>query len=100
MIKLRQPALALNSFNVPNYEYSMWKTWKMPKNTTAWHVLHWILAACDQAPEQLLKHVVRHAHGGDGRLYIGEDASGSSITLNMFNVGIFSQLRTKNIATI
>ena len=82
-IKLQQPSLALNSFNVPGYEYSMWQTWKMPKNATPRDVVNWILYACDHAPEMELKHVILNTHGLDGKIFIGRDNRGCASPLTI-----------------
>ncbi|MCI0379685.1 MAG: DUF4347 domain-containing protein [Gemmataceae bacterium] len=95
MIKLLQPSLALHSCDVPGYKYRMKETWAMPKGASASDVVYWILYAHDHT-DYGLHNVVINCHGGDGKLYVG----GDSPTINISNVGIFSQLRKKSIGTI
>lgn len=100
MIKLRQPTLVLNSFDPFLGGFSMWATWKMPKQTRPYDIVHWILYARKQAPELMLHHVVLNFHGVSGEMHIGETAGGSKITLDFNNVGAFTELRAKDIGII
>jgi hypothetical protein len=100
MISLRPPSLALNSFDVPNYEYHMTTTWKMPRRASIRDVLYWIGYACDRSPDQELKHVVLHNHGSDGCLYIGKNESDNYLTIDSSNVDLFAGVRNRQIGTI
>jgi hypothetical protein len=100
MIELTGNQLALNSFDVPGYEYSMWTTWKMPKSATARDVVYWIGYACDQSPDLYLKHVVINSHGNDGGMAIGKDNAGNTNWIYDGNVELFSKLKSKSIGTI
>ena len=41
MMEIPQPAMVLNSHDVPGAEYKMTNTWKVPENTTPQHMLGW-----------------------------------------------------------
>ena len=87
---MRQPSLALHSYNVPNYEFKMWQTWKMPKTATALNVVNWINWAVDHSPELYLYNVIINCHGNAGVLRIGED-----YRMTVKDVGLFAPLRKK-----
>lgn len=97
MIKLKQPSLVLHSCDVPGYRYEMWASWKMPKGASPMDVLYWILYARDQTPELWLRNVVINCHGNDGLLAVGGNGQP---TMNGNNIGIFTQLRGKDLGTI
>lgn len=90
MIKLKQPALALHSYNVPGYKYRMWQTWKMPATATARNVVFWIQWAIDHSPELYLHNVVINCHGSPGYLHIGEKTG-----IGVEDLGVFVELRQK-----
>lgn len=101
MISLRPPNLALTSFaDNLGYEFSMWATWKLPKDATPKVVMNWILHACKVSPEMRLNHIVLNMHGKDGHIYVGEDANGRGVTINNYNVGVVEDLRKADIGTI
>ncbi len=72
MIKLDQPSLAINTFNVPGPEYRMDQTVKLTKYADATVVVHQIQLAITNSPQSYLKNVVINSHGGPGYLYVGE----------------------------
>jgi Domain of unknown function (DUF4347) len=105
MIHLNQPALALYAHdlvNVPrgyrNYCSRMKITWAMPKGASSSDVVSWILSALKQTPEERLNNVVIGCHGLPGRLYVGGELG--LATLDSASVGLFNELRTKEIGTI
>jgi hypothetical protein len=96
-------------------------TWNCPKDTTAKHIVNWILVAYDHTPNKHLHHVVLNFHGReDGpskmgekeqMVIVGEASSESGFgtgrfreatyhALDLTNVGLFSALKGKNIGTI
>jgi hypothetical protein len=91
MIKMKQPALALHSYNVPDYEFKMWQTWKMPKNATSLNVVNWINWAIDHSPDLYLHNVIINCHGYPGALRIGVDC-----LMTTKDVGFFTPLRKKS----
>ena len=96
MIKMTQPSLALHSYNVPDYEFKMWQTWKMPKNACVQDVVNWINWAIDHSEEMYLHNVIINCHGAPGGLRIGENCL---MTVN--DVCTFTPLRNKGaIGTI
>jgi hypothetical protein len=116
MIKLKQPALALHACDLeaPMRRFKMWLSWLMPQGARPADVIYWILYARDHTPEQMLPNVLINTHGGArppvyNKLYIGgrytwDEWTAPSLavasTINIHNVGIFSQLRGKDIGTI
>jgi len=72
MIKLTQPALAINTFDVPRPHYRMDQTVKLTKYASAMNVIAEIDAAVGRTPQSHLENVVINCHGSPGYLYIGE----------------------------
>jgi len=72
MIKLEQPSLAINTFDVPGPEYRMEQTVKLDKYASSIVVLSEIQAAATRSGQSYLKNVVINCHGSNGYLYIGE----------------------------
>jgi hypothetical protein len=97
MISIRQPALALHSCDVPGFQYQMQTTWAMPSGATATDVVYWIRHAVEHAPELALANVVINCHGGPGKLFVGGT---TSQPIAVGAVGLFGQLRTKDIGTL
>jgi hypothetical protein len=96
MIKLKQPSLALHSYNVPGYKYRMWQTWKMPPTATAKNVVYWIQWAIDHSPELYLHNVIINCHGSPGYLHIGQNTG-----IGHEDLGAFVELRQKqSVGTI
>jgi len=62
-IKIAQPALALNSHDVPGAEYEMSINWKVPATVTADDVMSWIKGAAATAPGGRLRVVLINCHG-------------------------------------
>ncbi|MCY7377615.1 MAG: hypothetical protein LH472_16780 [Pyrinomonadaceae bacterium] len=71
MIRLKQPALALHSHDVPGYRYKMQTTWLMPKNAAVNDVVYWIDWAIRNSANQRLENVVINCHGKNGFLAVG-----------------------------
>jgi hypothetical protein len=124
-IALVQPSLLLNSYAFTNGPLGgcgmfMDKTWNCPKQTTAIHIVNWIISAWASTPNKHLHNVVLNFHGreegpshGDAKepmVIVGEavpeSGSGSHFkeaihhVLDLTNVGAFSALRGKKIGTI
>jgi hypothetical protein len=97
MITISQPALALHSCDVKGFLYQMRTTWYLPSGATAQNVVNWIGFAVDHAPELELRNVVINSHGGAGKIFIGGRPN-PPITIK--DVGLFSQLRAKDIGTL
>lgn len=96
MINLKQPSLALHSYNVPGYKYRMWQTWKMPSTATAKNVVYWIQWGIEHSPELYLHNVVINCHGSPGYLHIGEKTG-----IGVEDLGAFIELRQKqSVGTI
>jgi hypothetical protein len=72
----------------------------MPQSATSKDVVNWIGMACDQSPELQLHHVVIHAHGDDALIYVGQDADGNDIMINILNVTDFQPLASRDIGCI
>jgi hypothetical protein len=102
MIKLKQPALALHACDTQGYRFQMRTSWDMYPRATINDVIYWILYARDRTPELMLPNVVIDCHGDSAKLLIGGEKIDWSIgdSINIFNVGQFSQLRGKDIGTI
>ena len=76
MIQIPQPAMAMNSHNVPLPHYRFANTWNVEPNVTPQHLLGWaayVLKDCrDKAPDNELSLVInchgfaRKGHGGYG----------------------------------
>jgi hypothetical protein len=96
MISLRQPALALHACDVPDPKYQMKTTWNMPAGASPSNVVYWISYAVDRSPELELPNVVINCHGSPGQLRVGGQTSPS---IDITDVGLFAQLRTKDIGT-
>jgi hypothetical protein len=68
MIKIEQPAMALNatstdSYNVPGAHYQMWNTWAVAKTNTPEHMAGWIASVASGAPGGYLKGLILNCHG-------------------------------------
>lgn len=101
MIQLQQPALALHAWDTKGFRFRMSTTWDMPRRARPTDVLYWILYALDHTPEKKLPNVVIDCHGDSGKLFVGgEDAWSIHDSLNIFNVGVFNQLKGKKVGTI
>jgi hypothetical protein len=72
-------------------------TWNMPPGASASNVVYWISYTVDHSPELELPNVVINCHGGPGRLFVG---GSKSRPIGVGDVGLFGQLRTKDIGTI
>jgi len=88
MIRLEQPALALNSYDVPGYKYKMQFTTNLPQTATVYNVVAQILLAIKNAAGNHLENVVINCHGSPGHLYVGENN-----TIDSQNVGIMKLLK-------
>ncbi len=69
MIKLDQPSLAINTFDVPGPEYTMDQTVKLDKYASAIVVLGEIQTAVTRSGQSFLKNVVINCHGSNGYIY-------------------------------
>jgi hypothetical protein len=72
MIKLEQPSLAINTFDVPGPNYRMDQTVKLNKYASAIVLVSEISSALRRNAQSDLKNVVINCHGSPGYLYIGE----------------------------
>jgi hypothetical protein len=125
-IALVQPSLLLNSYAFTDLfggcGMFMDTTWNCPRNTTAKHIVNWILVAVDQTPDKNLHHVVLNFHGREegpskkigereSMVILGEATPESGFgtshfkeathyALDLTNVGLFSALKGKNIGTL
>ena len=97
MINIKQPALALHSCDVPGFRYQMSTTWNMPAGASASNVVYWISYAVDHTPDLELANVIINSHGDPGILYVGGK---NNPEIGIEQVGLFGQLRTKDIGTI
>lgn len=105
MIQLSQPALALHANDLGNipkgyrtHLYQMKITWLMSRGASPSDVVYWILKALDQTPANRLNHVVINCHGEPGVLQVGGQYH--PVHLDVGSVGLFGQLRNKEIGTI
>jgi hypothetical protein len=97
MIKLKQPALALHSHDVPGYRCKMQTTWLMPAGATVNNVVYWIDWAIRNSANQRLENVVINCHGTPGFLHVGGSWNGFGIE----GVKSFEKFKGKNaIGTI
>jgi hypothetical protein len=88
MIRLKQPALALHSHDVPGYKYKMRFTEMLDPTATVHVVVGKIIAAAKSVPEGSLKNVVINCHGSPGLLHIG-----AATTINTGNVSAMGLVR-------
>jgi len=91
MIRLKQPALALHSCDVPGYHYKMQTTWVMHENATARNVAYWIDLAIKNSANQRLENVVINCHGTPGFLHVGGSWKGFGIE----GIEYFKQIKGK-----
>jgi len=102
VIMMQQPALAINSDDVPGPKYIMWQTKSAPRGVEAGWTVSQILASNREAlyyhRSQLL-NVVINCHGSDGSLAIGGRGAGGG-HINSSNVGAFVSLKGLNIGTM
>jgi hypothetical protein len=76
MFKINQPAMALNSDDVPGATYKMWNTWQVPASSTPDHTLGWTATVARSAPGGYQITLVINCHGfydkgSDGKLVGG-----------------------------
>jgi hypothetical protein len=62
-ITVAQPAMALNSSDVPGATYRMWNTWEVKPDEDIDHILGWTAAVAKGAPGGKLKMVILNCHG-------------------------------------
>ena len=102
MIMLEQPALCLNSDDVPGPHYNMWRTVTMRAGITPSEVVQAIIAAqvmAIGAEHSSLANIVINCHGYEGGLGLSTGGHGSP-GFNISNVGLFSALKPLNIGPI
>lgn len=92
LIRLKQPALALHSCDVPSYKHQMQTTWLMPAGANVQNVVYWIKTAIESTPDNYLNNVVINCHGNAGRLSVGGIGFGFGIE----GVKLFEALRGAN----
>lgn len=92
MIKLKQPALALHSHDVPGYKCKMQTTWVMPEGASVNNVVFWIDWAVRNSSNQRLENVVINCHGTPGFLHVGGSWKGFGIE----GTKLFYKFRGKN----
>jgi hypothetical protein len=71
MIKIDQPAMALNAENVPGPDYKMWNTWRVLKSEMPEKICGWVAEVAKGAPGGKLKNVIFNCHGNPGILRMG-----------------------------
>jgi hypothetical protein len=94
MIKIKQPALAINAHRVPGADYQMEQTFKLPKNATAQDVVNAIQTAAANTGGKFLENVVINSHGSPGYIHIGETTG-----IGIEHVGLFGGLKN-SVGTI
>jgi len=101
MISLKQPALAVNSCDVPGPDYTMWDTWDAPEGTSAADLVARTIASQIRATTQgkRLVNLVINCHGYPGGLWIGGRNSNAD-SLNTNNVSTLAALKLFHISTI
>lgn len=62
-IKVEQPAMALNSSDVPGAKYEMWNTWEVTPEHDVDHLTGWIAKVAAAAPGGRLRMVILNCHG-------------------------------------
>lgn len=94
MIRIPQPALALNSHNVPPPNYRMWNTGIVDEHKSPLEIITWIRSIASSAPGGVLRAVILNAHGFaiNGQLGYGISL-GTGIDYR--HVDLFSQLQGK-----
>jgi len=90
-IKLPQPSMALNEEGIDNNSnyavFQMWHTWTVGKNTPVEHIVEWVAAVADSAPDHYLRVLAINAHGSAAVIHLGEDINAPS--------PVFTQWRNK-----
>ena len=72
-IKVEQPAMALNSADVPGAKYEMWNTWTVDPKDNSDKIAGWIAKVATGAPGGRLRFVLWNCHGfyAGGKLKTG-----------------------------
>jgi hypothetical protein len=95
MIYIKQPAMAINSFNVPPPYYTMADTYVLPPVSTAAMVVELIRHAAKKytlGRLSVLRNVVINCHGSPGALWVGGPAN----PITEADVPLFSALGTSS----
>jgi hypothetical protein len=74
VIKIKQPAMALNAEDVPGAKYKMYNTWNVPSTDTPEHILGWTGSVARAAPGGYLPSLIINCHG-----YYGTGSDGHSV---------------------
>jgi len=99
MIKIQQPAMALNSHDVPGAKYEMWNTWNVPKEETLDHMVTWIAALAGTTPSGRLNCLILNCHGYYGPGVGGRMSGGYGLKMGKGiyrrDTGKFAKLKGK-----
>lgn len=99
MIKLDQPAMALNADDVPGARYRMYNTWEVPASAKPEHIFGWCAQVANGTPKGKLEHLVINCHGFYGAGTGGKVMGGFGLKLgtgvNRSNTGVFAALAGK-----
>ncbi len=95
MIKLEQPAMALNAEGVPGPYYKMWNTWIVPPTAKTADILSWVASVAGSAPPtEGGFNLVINCHGSSASLGLGTGISWSQVPMfsllapSVFNIYI------------
>jgi hypothetical protein len=86
VIKMRQPAMALNSEDVPGARYKMYNSWTVPGSERPEHILDWTARVASGAPGGKLSSLVVNCHGFYDKGSAGKMVGGFGLSLG---TGVF-----------
>lgn len=99
MIYMRQPALAINSPDVPGPDYTMWDTiyaaWGLNAPMLAYLIRQSVMKSL-ATWGMPLRNVIINCHGTSGELAVG----GKGVHITSKDVPVFSALRTYSLGTL
>ncbi len=95
MIKIPQPAIAVNSLNAPGQAYSMWSRYDVGESFDPSYIMNRILSMIATAPEGRIRALVLNCHGFTN--IRGEYGYGIELGtgIDILNVGCFKILSGK-----
>jgi hypothetical protein len=98
VIKIPQPAMALNAEDVPGATYKMWNTWKVPSTERVDHILDWCSVVAGGTSTGCLHVLLINCHGfygSNGKKSTGGFGLKLGTGIRRADTGKFSKLKGK-----